>query len=246
MIHPTNMSKSARLPRTIALLLISLLTAPYLPITAAVSQEMPAAKAENTTRSKKSKRKKRKKKSKPAPELFLAMPIATSLSPAVPNVIPATAISSPPSRSAPRIQRTPGVHVTPLAIDQVAAPSFSGQNSSPITIAALSVEPGPIPAEPYSSDIEVSNLTGTVTSVSVTINSLIHSSPDDLDMLLVSPDGRAFHFWSDVGGEGLLNGRLKGGNPVPTGISVEPITVTIADTGNLVLPDDGPLVSGTT
>jgi len=103
-------------------------------------------------------------------------------------------------------------------------------NSTPIDIPATNSGTDPEPAVPYSSDLDVLGLTGVVTGVSVTIHGLTHSSPDDLDMLLVGPSGQAFHFWSDVGGAN----------------SVSDITVNVADNGATPLPDSGPLVDGTT
>ena len=61
----------------------------------------------------------------------------------------------------------------------------------------------------------------------------MHPSPDDLDMLLVSPDDRTFHFWSDVGGGPILT----------NGVEPSDITVTVSDGGSEVLPNNGPLVN---
>jgi hypothetical protein len=178
------------------------------------------------------KSKKRKKKKTTSGSIpFVAIPFTTTLQSSTAQVAPQQSAPAPvTTRSVTHVARTPGVHITPVAINQ-GLPSFSGSNGSAITIDAVNPDdPEPAPAVPYSSDIEVFGVVGTVTSVSVTISGLTHDSPDDLDMLLVAPNGRTFHFWSDVGGTS------------PTAET----TVTIADTGNTVLPDDGPLVSGTT
>lgn len=105
--------------------------------------------------------------------------------------------------------------------------SFS--NGTFIEIPAVNAGAEPEPVIPYSSDIDVLGLTGVVTKVSVTLNGLSHSSPDDLDMLLVGPSGQTFHFWSDVGGEN----------------AVENLLVTVADDGETPLPDSAALVDGT-
>jgi subtilisin-like proprotein convertase family protein len=84
-------------------------------------------------------------------------------------------------------------------------------------------------AVPYPSDIVVSGVTGTVAKVTVTINGLTHTFPDDLDFLLVGPQGQNAIIWSDAGGGG----------------DVTNITVTLDDGAETALPDAGPLVSGT-
>jgi uncharacterized repeat protein (TIGR01451 family) len=56
------------------------------------------------------------------------------------------------------------------------------------------------PASVYPSTIIVSNLTGTVSRVVVTLTNLSHTYPDDLDILLVSPSNRVVLLLSDVGG----------------------------------------------
>ena len=49
-------------------------------------------------------------------------------------------------------------------------------------------------AMPYPSAITVSNLTGTVSTVTVTLSGLSHGSPSDIEMLLVGPTGKKFVF----------------------------------------------------
>jgi subtilisin-like proprotein convertase family protein len=136
-----------------------------------------------------------------------------------------------PQRSFNRATRLPGVHALPVhTVQAVNASQQSFSNGSPIEISAVNQSSDPEPVVPYSSDIDVLGLTGVVTKVSVTLNGLTHSAPDDLDMLLVSPNGKAFHFWSDVGGD----------NPVSD------ITVTVSDDGATPLPDSAALVDRTT
>jgi len=103
-------------------------------------------------------------------------------------------------------------------------------NSGAIEISDINAGTEPEPAVPYSSDIDVIGLNGVVTQISVTLNGLSHSSPDDLDMLLIGPSGQTFHFWSDVGGAN----------------AVENVSVTIADSGESALPDSGAIVDGET
>ncbi len=93
---------------------------------------------------------------------------------------------------------------------------------------------GPIPDGPagaaFSQTINVSGLGGDVVDVSITITGLTTSNPDDLDFLLVGPDGvHNLEFWSDVGGN----------------LDITNLTFTIADFGTSTLSDNGPLAAGT-
>ena len=97
-------------------------------------------------------------------------------------------------------------------------------NTTPITI-AVGGQPNP-----YPSNIGVSNITGVITDVSVTLNGLAHSFPDDLDILLVGPGGQKVLLMSDAGGDNAL------GNP--------PVRLTFSDTASAVLPDSGRIVTG--
>jgi len=60
-------------------------------------------------------------------------------------------------------------------------------------------------AVPYPSAISVSGLVGVITNVSVTLQGLTHSYPDDIDVLLVGPDGRRAMLMSDAGGSFPVN-----------------------------------------
>src|SRR5262249_4805247 len=57
-------------------------------------------------------------------------------------------------------------------------------------------------ATPYPSTIAVSGLSGVVSKVTVTLNSISHTFPDDIDILLVGPTGQSMILMSDVGGVG--------------------------------------------
>jgi subtilisin-like proprotein convertase family protein len=61
------------------------------------------------------------------------------------------------------------------------------------------------PATPYASNISVSGVTGIVSKVTVTLNGLTHTNPDDLDILLVGPTGQKVLLVSDCGGNADLN-----------------------------------------
>src|SRR5439155_20295049 len=120
----------------------------------------------------------------------------------------ATATAPPTSPPTP----TPTPICTPV--------SFT--NSTTITI------PDSETASPYPSNLNVSGL-GTVVKVTVTINGLTHTFPDDLDFLLVGPAGQNAIIWSDAGG----------------GTDVTNITVTLDDAAPNPLPDGTVITSGT-
>lgn len=84
-------------------------------------------------------------------------------------------------------------------------------------------------AVPYPSSIVVSNLNGVVGKVTVTLNGLSHAYPDDLDVLLVSPDGHAALLMSDAGGGNRINY----------------VTLTFDDAAATSLPNDTQVTSGT-
>lgn len=56
------------------------------------------------------------------------------------------------------------------------------------------------PASIYPSQKLVAGILGTVTKATVTLNNFSHTSPDDVDIMLVAPNGRRIVLMSDVGG----------------------------------------------
>jgi subtilisin-like proprotein convertase family protein len=82
---------------------------------------------------------------------------------------------------------------------------------------------------PYPSAINVAGLTGTVSKLTVTISGINHTNPDDLDILLSSPDGRRVLLLSDVGGGGDLTN----------------VNLTFDDAAATALDNNGQIVSGT-
>jgi subtilisin-like proprotein convertase family protein len=102
-------------------------------------------------------------------------------------------------------------------------------NSTPIVFGNnLPPASPPSASTPYPSDITVAGMTGTVTKVTVTLNNINHTFPDDIDVLLVGPTGANAILMSDVGGNPDANN----------------VTLTLDDAAALSLPDAGPLVSG--
>jgi subtilisin-like proprotein convertase family protein len=85
------------------------------------------------------------------------------------------------------------------------------------------------PSDPYPSWITLSGLAGTVSKVTVTLNSFSHTFPDDVDVLLVGPGGQKLLLLSDAGSAtDAVNANL-----------------TFDDAAAGMIPDNGPLVSGT-
>src|SRR3989304_916171 len=84
-------------------------------------------------------------------------------------------------------------------------------------------------ATPYPSTITVPSLSGTVTMVTVTITGFAQTWPDDVDILLVGPQGQKVMLMSDQGG----------GNPV-TGVNL-----TFDDSADAALSNNSLITSGT-
>lgn len=98
-------------------------------------------------------------------------------------------------------------------------------NCGPITIVSDA------PASPYPSTIIVQNVSRPVSHIAVVISGLSHRFPDDIDMLLVNPQGTNIVLMSDCGGNSantLVNAVL-----------------TFTDTATTDLPDSTLIASGT-
>jgi subtilisin-like proprotein convertase family protein len=79
--------------------------------------------------------------------------------------------------------------------------------------------------------LSIGGVAGGISDIKVHINGVSHNLPDDLDFLLVGPDGtHNLLFWSDAGGNAPSGG---------------PFNIIVSDSGASVLPDSGPLSSGT-
>ena len=85
------------------------------------------------------------------------------------------------------------------------------------------------PASVFPSTISVSGVTDTVSKVTVTLRGMTHTSPDDMDVLLVGPAGQKLLLMSDAGGGGNINN----------------VTLTFDDSAASALPDSGQITSGT-
>ena len=103
-------------------------------------------------------------------------------------------------------------------------------NAAAIAPADRSSNAGP-PGTPvaYPSTIAVSGVVGSITSISVTLNSVSHNFPQDLDILLVGPTGARSILMSDAVDTQQMNLR----------------TFTFAQSAPVALPADGGALSGT-
>ncbi len=108
-----------------------------------------------------------------------------------------------------------------LVLGALATTSFS--TSNPISIPSSGV------ASPYPSVIAVSNLSGTVTRVTATLNGLSHDYPDEIDALLAGPAGGSVVLLSDAGAGGEAANLM----------------LTFDDAAAAALPGYGILSSGT-
>src|ERR1044072_3224612 len=96
---------------------------------------------------------------------------------------------------------------------------YSDTNAIRITDSRRSPKPNPLSFEVKAP--------GKVTNVTITIRGFRHSYPDDVDMLLVGPEGQNAIIWSDVGGS----------------TAATDLTITLSDTAATPLPDVGPPLS---
>jgi subtilisin-like proprotein convertase family protein len=87
------------------------------------------------------------------------------------------------------------------------------------------------PADVYPSTITVAGGPSIVGNLRVTLYDLSHQLPDNVDVLLVGPNGMKFVIMGDAGGA----------IPIP---AANPVTLSLRDYAGAVLPNGGPLVTG--
>jgi subtilisin-like proprotein convertase family protein len=114
-----------------------------------------------------------------------------------------------------------------LASGLALAATTTFSNSSPIQIVD-SVFPDPGLANPYPSQINVQNLSGNITDVNLELSGYSHTFPDDVDVLLVGPQGQKALLMSDAGG----------------GNDVNQVNLTLDDEALNPLPDNDQITSG--
>ena len=98
-----------------------------------------------------------------------------------------------------------GTAAVVLAPSAVADGPTTFSNSSAIAIPSTTAPNQTGLANPYPSSVDVSGMSGAVTTVTVALNGLTHSSLNDVDALLVAPTGANLVLMSDVGNPMGLN-----------------------------------------
>jgi hypothetical protein len=88
-----------------------------------------------------------------------------------------------------------------------------------------------VPGSPVTSSIDVSDFSGIIGSIRITLFELSHTSPDNLDLLLVGPNGAKYVLMGDAGGS----------NPLDPD---EPVSLTFSDFADSPVPDSEPLTTG--
>lgn len=107
-----------------------------------------------------------------------------------------------------------------LALTVTSNTSSSNTNTSPIAIAD---------GKTNTTTINVSGVTGTVTKVTVKLDGLTHTYPDDIDVVLVGPGGQKVMLMSDMGGS----------------TDISNVVLTFSDSAASALPDSSKLLTGT-
>jgi uncharacterized repeat protein (TIGR01451 family) len=122
------------------------------------------------------------------------------------------------------LQLQDGTSSYPPVTFTFAAPATTNFSSS----AAITI-PDHGPATPYPATINVSGVTGRINTATVTLNSLAHSFPHDINVILVSPTGTNVLLMSHTGG----------------GHAVTNVNLTFADAATGMLPNYDPITAGT-
>jgi len=105
---------------------------------------------------------------------------------------------------------------------------FTFTNAGAITINSTATPP--TPASPYPSNIAVSGIGNFVSKVTLSLNGYSHTFPDDVDMMLVAPNGTRFVFNSDTCGTAAITN----------------LNLTFDDAAAAIIPDNGTCVTGST
>ncbi|HEX2193176.1 MAG TPA: calcium-binding protein [Acidimicrobiales bacterium] len=128
--------------------------------------------------------------------------------------------------------------LTAVLVPLMSSPSGAAPicNTTPINFTPPSTPTAAIlPYSPYPSTINVAGLTGTVTDVNVSLNGFNFIRPEDVDVLLVAPDGTTnLLVMSDIGGDN-----------VPLGERAPDVNLTFDDEAAGPPPTDSVLSSGT-
>ncbi len=80
------------------------------------------------------------------------------------------------------------------------------------------------PSAPYGTTIDVSGMAGVISNLKVTITGLSHTFPSDIDILLVSPNGKSLVVMSDASSSAINNVNLTFDDSAPSIINTSTIT----------------------
>jgi N-acetylneuraminic acid mutarotase len=138
------------------------------------------------------------------------------------------------STATPSSTSTPVITGTPTQTATATSTSTGTPSPTPINTFAnntpICTQLGTAGA-PYPSTIQVAGGPNQIAGVRVTLFNITHVFPDNMDFLLVGPNGQKFILMADAGGA----------IPVPS----PGVTLTFDDTALAVVPDSGPLTTGT-
>ncbi|MDQ0112564.1 hypothetical protein [Paenibacillus harenae] len=152
--------------------------------------------------------------------------IVINVDPTPVSVNPTINVDPTPVNVNPIINVDPTLTIGPFqrVCNSTVSTTATFTNTDPITVPAAGI------ADPYPSTIAVTGMTGTIAKVTVTLFNMNHAFQDDLDILLVHPDGVT---------NTLLMSDAGGSSPLVD------VTLTFDDDATSFLPDAGQIVSGT-
>lgn len=87
------------------------------------------------------------------------------------------------------------------------------------------------PSAPFGTSINVSGQTGVISDLNVTINGFSHAAPGDVDILLVSPNGKSLLLMSDISSSSVSNIQLTFDDSALGTINTTPTSGTYKPTG---------------
>lgn len=130
-----------------------------------------------------------------------------------------------PIRFRSRLQRVLLLaQVAVMCIACVSATAATFYNDTRILLGTAAAPPGP-----YPSTIDIANVPGSISSLTVTLTNISHPLADDIDVLLVGPNGERVMLMSDSGGTTSLNF----------------VTLRFSDSATANLPDATAIAAGT-
>jgi subtilisin-like proprotein convertase family protein len=123
----------------------------------------------------------------------------------IPNPTPPVRDNQPPIRTSQDVNSILDGQAIPLTIGET---NRCNPSPSPVTKSdtnAILITDGPNSAKANPLKALVKDMPGTVSRVTVTLRGLRHEWPNDLDILLVGPQGQNALIWSDAGGFSAVN-----------------------------------------